>query len=697
MAKDPYKYFRVEAKELLEGLTAGVLELEKRASPEIFSRLLRLAHTLKGAARVVKQPGIAELTHALEGSLDEQRERAQPLSGEQGSALLGTLDQIAAQLQTLDQVTPAPPRLDPTDPSHRAARPTAAPRASEEEPLDTLRVEMQDLDSLFRGVSEAGVRMGAVRRNLAELDRLREVAAALVEQLATRTGLHAAGAAIVVRRAMPIAEELRAGLERVQRGLDAETERVEGELAEVRGLSHRLRLIPARTVFPALDRAVRDAAQALGKRVDFATSGGDVRIDANVLASLRDALAHVVRNAVAHGIEAEAERRAAGKPAVARVHLDVERRGGRVALSCQDDGRGVDVEAVRRAAIARGILPAADVRALSDEGVVSLLHRGGFSTTSAVTELSGRGIGLDVVRATAERLKGELSIRSSPGRGVKVELQVPVSLASLQGLVVESGGQLVAIPLDAIQETLRLQEPEIARSAEQCSILHGGEAIPFLPLERALGRTAANRARGVWSAVVVEAGQRRLAVGVDRLVGLTEIIVRALPAVVQADAVVSGASLDGDGNPQLVLDPAGLLAASDRSRGHLADAPPERPAPILVIDDSLTTRMLEQSILEAAGYEVEVAVSAEEGIAKARVRRYSMFVVDVEMPGMDGFEFVTQTRADPVLQKIPAVLVTSRNAPEDRRRGEQAGAHAYIVKSEFDQGQLLSIIRKLVR
>lgn len=681
MAKDPYKYFRVEARELLEGLTAGVLELEKSASPELVGRLLRLAHTLKGAARVVKQPGIAEQAHVLEGALSGLREGAQPLSKDQGSALLSVLDKVTAQLQTLDPAAPASPK--PT-------------RASGEETLDTLRVEMQELDSLFRGVSEAGIQVGAVRKSISGLERLRDLASALVEQLTVRTSANGVGAAMAVSRALPLAEDLRSGIDRAQRALYADTERVDGELAEVRDLSHRLRLIPAHTVFSALDRCVRDAAQELGKAVEFETSGGDVRIDANVLASLKDALMHVVRNAVAHGIEAEAERVAAGKPAAARVHLEVERRGSRVAISCEDDGRGIDVEAVRKAAVARGLVPAPDAKSLSTEGVIAILARGGLSTSTDVTELSGRGIGLDVARATAARLKGELTIRSSPGRGVTVELQVPVSIASLQGLVVETGGQLAAIPLDSVRETLRVRQADIAQSSDRSSILSDGKVIPFLPLDRALKRRGATRARSAWSAVVVEAGQRRLAVGVDRLVGTSNIVMRALPGVVQADPVVSGASLDSEGNPQLVLDPVGLVAAADESRGLVSDAPAARPAPILVIDDSLTTRMLEQSILESAGYDVELAVSAEDGIAKARERRYSLFVVDVEMPGMDGFEFVAQTRADPVLREVPAILVTSRNAAEDRRRGEQVGARSYIVKSEFDQGQLLSTIRKLV-
>jgi two-component system chemotaxis sensor kinase CheA len=347
--------------------------------------------------------------------------------------------------------------------------------------------------------------------------------------------------------------------------------------------------------------------------------------------------------------------------------------------------------------VARGLVPASEAKSLTADKVIALLRAGGLTTSRDVTELSGRGIGLDVVRATASRLKGEMTIRSDPGRGATVEVQVPISIASLHGLVVEATGVLAAIPLDAVRQTLRVRDSEVARSAESDSILHEGRVIPFLPLDRLLRRSGSTeRKRSAWSAVVVEAADRRVAVGVDRLLGTSNIVMRAIPGVVAPDPVVSGASLDAEGNPQLVLDPKGVVAAAERGRDAASEDADSRRAPILVIDDSLTTRMLEQSILESAGYEVELAVSAEEALTKARDRPYSLFIVDVEMPGMDGFEFVFQTRSDLALRDIPAILVTSRNAVEDRRRGEQVGARAYIVKGEFDQGQLLQTIRTLI-
>jgi two-component system chemotaxis sensor kinase CheA len=398
---------------------------------------------------------------------------------------------------------------------------------------------------------------------------------------------------------------------------------------------------------------------------------------------------------VAHGIEGEVERAAAGKPAAGRVVLSVERRGHRIAFLCRDDGRGIDVEAVRRVAAGRGLLPLA--APAETQEVFRLLLKGGLTTASTVTEVSGRGVGLDVVRETVARLKGETSLRSEPGLGATIEICVPVSLSSLPALLVDAAGIAASLPLDAVRQTLRLASSDIARSADSDSIVYEGNVIPFVPLARALRRpSSSSSGRRHWSAIVVQSGGDLAAIGVDRLLGTANVVVRPLPSGAEVDAVVAGAALDAEGHPQLVLDPDGLVAAARLGRGALAEPEPAPRRPVLVIDDSLTTRMLEQSILESAGYQVELATSAEEALGKAKDKRYGLFVVDVEMPGMDGFEFVARTRADPVLRETPAILVTSRGSGEDRQRGRDAGARGYIVKGEFDQGHLLQTIRDLI-
>jgi two-component system chemotaxis sensor kinase CheA len=685
MAKDEYKYFRIEARELLEGLNQGVLELEKGSREQgLVGRILRFVHTLKGASRVVKQPGIAELAHSIEDALAPLREGRGDVPRERINQVLGLLDTIATKVASLEPAS--------------AEAKGETPRAINEEFFQTVRVEVEEIDALLEGVSEASVQLTALRRESRTAERAREVAGLLYEGLALRPKIAGNGAGLLAAnaKALALAEELRGHLDQLGRGLVAGIEQIETEFGQVRDASNRLRLQPAATVFPSLERGIRDAAQSLGKEVLFESSGGDIRLDAHVLAALRDALLHVVRNAVAHGVESQPERGAAGKPLQGRVELRVERRGNRVAFICRDDGRGIDLEAVRQAAIRRGLVAASNASALGLEEALQIILKGGVTTTGSVDEVSGRGIGLDVVRETAARLKGEVSARSETGKGTSLEICVPVSISSLTALEVDAGGTIASVPLDSVRQTLRVADGDIARSLGKDSIVSNGKAIPFLLLTRALGsKRGAERERKVWSAVVLETSTGVAAIGVDRLLGARNIVVKPLPSLAHAEPIVAGVSLDSEGNPQLVLDAEGLIRMACLGATFLDVATAKRPS-VLVIDDSLTTRMLEQSILESAGYEVDLATSGEEGLGKAREKQYGLFLVDVEMPGMDGFEFVSRTRADPVLGTVPSILVTSRNAVEDRRWGEQVGARAYIVKGEFDQELLLQKIREFV-
>jgi two-component system chemotaxis sensor kinase CheA len=453
--------------------------------------------------------------------------------------------------------------------------------------------------------------------------------------------------------------------------------------------------VPAASIFTGLHRAVRDTADALGRRVRFAARGGELRMDPQVLTQVSRAFRHVVRNAVTHGIEEEAARVAAGKPAEGAVVVEVERRGRRAAFRCTDDGRGFDLAAVRRAAESRGLLTVGTGK--DDQALLDLVLRGGISTSDSVTEVSGRGIGMDVARDVADGLGGEVSVQSRAGAGATVELIVPLAMLSLRGLVLKAGEMVVTVPLDAVRTCVRLAPEQLTVAAATGRLAYDGHAVPFLALSRALYPEAPAAAGVPGVAVMIAAGDAVAAAGVDRLGGTSTLVVRPVPELAQAVPVVGGVTLDLDGNPRLVLDVAGFVAAAQRgAAADPGDAGPPRRLPILVVDDSLTTRMLERSILESAGYEVDLAASAEEALAMARRRRYGLFLTDIDMPGMDGFAFVARTRADPNLAEVPAILVSSRADAEDRQRGIEAGASAYVVKGEFDQGELLAHIRRLM-
>jgi two-component system chemotaxis sensor kinase CheA len=447
-------------------------------------------------------------------------------------------------------------------------------------------------------------------------------------------------------------------------------------------------------LFGKLERSARDVAATLDKQLAFEARGGDVRVDASTLELVENALVQCVRNAVAHGIEAPARRLAFGKPPAGRVAIEVRRHGRHLLFSCRDDGAGIDLEAVRRSAQRKGLVDAQS--ATDDAALLRLLLQGGLSTSPVVTEVSGRGVGLDVAREAAARLGGELSVRTAPGQGTTLELAVPLSLASQDVLQVEAGGVMAGVPLDALRRVVRLGAADIVRSGQRETVEFEGRSLPYVGLEYLLDVRPASVGPDRVSALLIEHAGAWAAIGVDRLKDVAVVVLRPLPELAPPCDLAAGVVLAVDGLPALVLDAQALVRAAGR-----AEAVPESrravPDPLLVIDDSLTTRMLETSILESAGYAVDAAVSGEEGLERARRRRYALFLVDVEMPGMDGFTFVERTRADPALRDIPALLVSSRASLADRQRGAAAGAQGYIVKGEFVQDEFLARVRQLVK
>jgi two-component system chemotaxis sensor kinase CheA len=679
MSKDPYRYFRVEARDLLEQLSRGMLDLEKSVDDaQAVPRLLRLAHTLKGAARVVRQREIADHAHAIEDVLTPLRDLAGAVPREPIDTMLRLLDDIGTRAAAL---VPAPDAESP-----RSGNPLL------EETLRTGRPDIVEMDAVLAGILQAHAQITALRRSQGAAERARDLADLLVQHLSLRRGR---GERLAGSPSQSMAEELRAVLGDLGRGLAAGVDRMDRELRQVRDAAEQLRLIASAALFTALERTARDAAQTLGKRVIFEGRGGDVRLDAEVLGLVQGALLQMVRNAVAHGIESEGERTALRKPIEGRVTLDIAREGRRIVFSCTDDGAGVDLDAVRRAAQRKGWLAPA-TQELGAQALLQLLLRGGISTAKVVTEVSGRGIGLDVVRDAVERLGGDVAVHTAAGQGTTVRLMVPLPIASLEALIVEAEGVVASIPLDAVQRTLRHGAQEIARTAQGDSMVHDGKVIPFISLSRVLQPAAPLRTGRFGSAVIVHGAGALAAIGVDRLLGTASVVLRPLPEFSPATRVVAGASLDVEGNPQIVLDPDGLVSEAQRAGPQPQELEAARVA-VLIVDDSLTTRMLEQSILESAGYIVHAAASAEDGLEQARRHRYALFLVDVEMPGMDGFTFIERTRADPALRDVPAILVTSRSSPEDRQRGQEVGAQAYIVKSEFVQAEFLQRVQQLVQ
>jgi two-component system chemotaxis sensor kinase CheA len=706
MAQDPYRYFRPEARSLLDQFAQGVLDLEKNGSSAgAVQRLLRLAHTLKGAARVVRQSAIADRAHAIEDALAPFRDCADDIARENIDAILAHLDEIGGQIVTLvpadaTETGNADAAEAPKNKNSAANVATDAAKSIAVDPPRTIRTEIAEMDAVLDGVSETQARISGLRRSAEAIEQAEHLVDLLGAQLrALGTSEARRQSASRSSQALALADELRRKFGGVARDLDTAIAQIDRELRQTRDAAEGLRLVSVDGLLTALARTARDAARALSKQVRFESSGGDIRLDVDIVGIVQGALIQIIRNAVAHGIESESERLRAGKPAAGRVAVKVSRRGPMIVFECSDDGRGIDLAAVRRVAVERGLL-SATANELPAEALVRVLLRGGVSTSAKVTDVSGRGVGLDVVREALERVGGDVAVRIDPGRGTSFELVIPRSVSSLEALIVEADatGVAIAMPLDSVRRIVRLGVADIAGAGTGASILYEQTAVPFIP-PAALDGTNWSFDRA-WTAIVVAGENGLAAIGVERLVGTARVIVRPLPDRLNASPIVVGASLDGEGNPQLMLDPDGLVAAAQSSQRDGARSTAGDPAPakrpVLVIDDSLTTRMLEQSILESAGYDVDVASSGEEALDLVRRKPFALILCDVEMPGIDGFTFIERIRSDASLHDIPAILVSSRSAPEDRQRGRDVGAHGYIVKSEFNQAELLTMIRPMV-
>ncbi len=703
MAKDPYRYFRVEARDLLTQMSDAVLAAENGDLDQqiaLPSRMLRWAHTLKGAASVVRLPEIAAMAHAIEDLLTPLRDAGQALSRVDLDATLVLIDEALATVSALAAPSAAgstasaataaggsqsasPPlgtgqasssasssASNAALPPHTADHSVAPPEPAEPPDVDALPLPIMEIPQV--ATQEVDTLSDSIAETLTHVITLQRLAAQITE----------------LREALPLApEDLAPRLLRIEEHLERGGRQLERELLQARDHAEQLRLAPASVLFGPLQRAARDAARAVGKQVQFHGSGGDVKLEGGVLNAALGALVQMIRNAVAHGIETPEERLAAGKPAAGRIDLQVIREGRQIRLRCQDDGAGLDLEALRRTALAKGVPNAAT---LDEQGLIDRLLRGGLSTARQVNTLAGRGVGMDLVRDTAERLGGQLSLRSTRGQGTTLELRVPLRLGAVRALGVLSEGVAAWVPLDAVEQVV--QQPQIHGQ----QLLLGQDLLPYVRLSELLMPTRPAPARLPATAVLLRCGERRAALGVDAVDGVSTVVWRPPPDLLPPSPVVTGLTLDAAQQPLAVLSPDGLIEAARRAR-PLPVVPTRSVATILVIDDSLTTRMLEQSILEAAGYRVHMASSAEDGLEAVRREAYALVLVDVEMPpGMDGFSFVAQLRADEALRDLPAVLVSSRNAPEDLARGVAVGADGYIIKGEFSQNSFLDKVAELV-
>jgi chemosensory pili system protein ChpA (sensor histidine kinase/response regulator) len=765
-------YFGPEAAEHLETMTQALLALEQDpSSREELRRLFRAAHTLKGAAYTVGFSLAGDVAHRIEDLLAAVQEDRLALAPPVVEAVFAGMDALRALLggpkglrsdlpalveaamtqlaaaapsqaepgAAVPEALPAP--RDVAEPAATAGRPAAAP------PRPGIRVSLDRLDALMGLVGELVISRSRLERRLVQLERvgqlllftrgrMGQVARDLEASEAGRPEARQAGDAgngppadSVSRlladldferyddsaiRARSIAEiaadtaEVQAELADLIRSVAGEAAQIQRLTAGLRGEITRARMVPVGTLFARCARQVREAARVAGTQVVLEVHGETVEVDNSVIEQLADPLLHLLRNAVAHGIEPEDERRARGKPAHGTVCLSAYHQGGAIYVEVEDDGRGMDPRALQAEAVRRGFLTGEAAAALPESEALQLIFLPGFSTAAQVTAAAGRGVGMDVVRTNIRRLNGDVGVETEVGVGTRFTIKLPLTVIIADALFVRVATETFAIPLTAVAMIRMVGPGEVQATGPAEMIRVEDQLVDLLRLDRVLALTApAPRART--PVVVLRAPGRLVALAVDELVGKEEIVIKSLGDFLEGVGPFAGATITGDGRIILLLDPARLLAAGSEAGGaHLetADAGPgpegagplpaagERPR-ILLVDDSISVRKFVAQMLQRGGFEVVTAMDGAEALARLGEAAFQAVITDLEMPRMNGYELIEELRRRPSTRAVPVVVLTTRAGGKHLGLAQQLGVQHYVTKPA-DEEALVRLMASLV-
>ncbi|HEX6929241.1 MAG TPA: hybrid sensor histidine kinase/response regulator [Gammaproteobacteria bacterium] len=735
--------FRIEADEYVKAMSSGLLALEKMpAGPEraeLVESIFRQAHSLKGAARAVKLTQIEAICQPLEDVFASLKDRKLSLSTPladllhkavnliealaQGDAETARARQpeITAMIRQLERTQgrrqPAPAdagtALMPDVPKASAPAAVAADR-----PAGTVRVSTQKLDSVMRLAEELLAPRLAAKQRIADIQRVakhvdgwrRRTADihALIRPL--ERGLRAQGGmSRELRRLLDYFGEeqiqvraLQDDLASVGRAADQDRRFLDNTADRMQGHVREMQLLPCASMLDMFARLARELARDQGKSVDLVVQGSDIEVDRRLLEELKDPLVHLVRNSIDHGIEKPADRQKAGKPAQGAIRIAVvQKDSGKITLTISDDGAGIDIERLKALAIERGMLAAADAARLNDDEALDLVFRSGLSTSPLVTDVSGRGLGLAIARDKVEQLGGRIGIESRKGAGTTFRLVLPINLATFRGTRVAAGNREFIVPSASVERVARIRSDAVQTVNNRETIGVDGEAMALVWLHDVLELPRTDAANEDIPVIILAQGKTRTAFRIDAVTGEQEVLVKKLGPQLRRVRNVTGASVLGSGKVVPVLNVADLLLTAQRKPSPVtrptADASVDQEKrSILVAEDSITSRSLLKNILEAAGFEVVTAVDGIDAYTTLKTRAFDLVISDVDMPRLNGFELTARLRADRQLGDLPVILVTTLDSREHRERGVDVGANAYIVKSSFDQSNLLDVVRRLI-
>jgi two-component system chemotaxis sensor kinase CheA len=741
--------FRVETKEHLAAISAGLIELEKGGArekrQEVLEAVFREAHSLKGAARAVNMAGIESLCHALESVFAALRHKEsvpppalfdllhrsvdaidkQLLSPAASlPAGGGGVRELVAQLEKAVKRPPsAPPPSVPPLLEERESRPPVKPH-----PADTVRISAGKLDVVLHQAEEMVTAKLAALQRAADLKEIRAALASwekewkkvwpalrrlrAVHQAENGPGLAGQDAALLGKLlefnewSHAAVKSLEGKVAKLAQATASDRHALDGMVDALLDDLKEALMLPCSTVLEGLPRMVRDLARERGKDVELVVTGETVEIDKRVLEEMKDPLIHLIRNCVDHGIEKPEERRRRGKEGRGRIGVAVALIGSsRIEIVVTDDGAGIDAGRLADAAARQGVIPRDEADRMGHAEVLELAFRSGVSTTPLITDISGRGIGLAIVREKVDNLGGTVTVTSEPGGGTTFRMVLPLTLSTFRGVLVRVGEQVLVVPAAGVETVARMAQSALKTVENRETVELGGRAVSFVRLADILQLPRAVQSSGdagLLPLFVVGSGASRIAFGVDGILGEQEILVKSLGPQLSRVRNIAGATVLGSGRVAVILHPGDLVKSAVRGAAVSAGAPlPEAVAEavrksVLIAEDSITARTLLKNILETAGYRVWSAVDGVDALTRLKTEQVDLVVSDVDMPRMNGFELTARIRAARELADLPVVLVTSLDSREDRERGIDAGANAYIVKSSFDQSNLLDVVKRLI-
>ncbi|CAM3064150.1 hybrid sensor histidine kinase/response regulator [Pseudomonas plecoglossicida] len=734
--------FSLEAEAQTQVLSTGLMALERNPTQaDQLEACMRAAHSLKGAARIVGLDAGVSVAHVMEDCLVAAQEGRLLLRAEHIDALLRGTDLL------LHIATPGDPQGEAAVPSFLVqmaglidpeAVPVPAPVAesavavaAEPAPVETeadnesvprkagkrgeggervLRVTADRLNSLLDLSSKSLVETQRLKPYLASLQRLKRMHGQGMRALdGLKAQLEDSGQSPEVLEALAQTQRLLLETQQILQQQAADLDEFGWQASQRAQLLYdtalACRMRPFADVLTGQSRMVRDLGRSLGKQVRLQIDGEKTQVDRDVLEKLDAPLTHLLRNAVDHGIETPGQRLLAGKPEEGAIRLHASHQAGLLILELSDDGAGIDLARLRRSIVERGLSPADTVAQMSEAELLTFLFLPGFSMRDKVTEVSGRGVGLDAVQHMVRELRGSIELTQVAGQGCRFHVEVPLTLSVVRSLVVEVGGEAYAFPLAHIERTVEVAAQQIVQIEGRQHFWHEGRHIGLVAASQLLNRPAAQSGEDSLRVVVIREREQLYGVAVERLIGERVLVVMPLdPRLGKVQDISAGALLD-DGSVVLIVDVEDLLRSVEKllSTGRLERI--ERGAQagrgtvrkrILVVDDSLTVRELQRKLLSNRGYEVAVAVDGMDGWNALRSEDFDLLISDIDMPRMDGIELVTLVRRDQRLQSLPVMVVSYKDREEDRRRGLDAGADYYLAKASFHDDALLDAVVELI-